>query len=317
MTAPFRILTVTWSEDLPHFGLLRDSLAMSSLAHIPHDVVVQSEDLPGFAQFQGGTVALQGSASVLPPAVESRRRLARRWQARTGRHGTRLLGSVSRRTGWPRWVRYTGWHTQQLSKLAAVAASADDTVVVMDSDVVVTPRARPEDFVPTASITCFSEWQPAAALSGKVRNWQHTAHRLFGQPLAADARVDCYFDTPFVFHAPTVRELLAFLERRYGKPWWEVLVALPPRGWSEFCIYKTYLQVVATHDVDRRDTALFGYLFDASDPARLADDFMQLADSGRRHYITIHSQSAGRRLWSAQASRNGIRDCLARMQPGG
>ncbi|MEX2260140.1 MAG: DUF6492 family protein [Woeseia sp.] len=305
---------MTWSEDLPHFALLRDSLAMSRLAHIPHDVVVQSEDLPRFEAFRGGTVVLQGSDSVLPPPVESRRRVARRWQARAGRHGTRLLGSVSRRTGWPRWVRYTGWHTQQLSKLAAVAASESDTVVIMDSDVVVTPRAHPEDFAPAGAIPCFSEWQPESALLGKVRTWQHTAHRLFDRQIPLDAQVDCYFDTPFVFHVPAVRELLDFLERRYDKCWWEVLLALPPRGWSEFCIYKTYLKHVAMHEVDRRDTALFGYLFDASNPARLADDFKELADRGNCHYITIHSQSAGRRLWSAQGSTDCIRDCLARLR---
>jgi hypothetical protein len=310
MTAPFRILTVTWSEDLPHFALLRDSLAMSRLAHIPHDVVVQSEDLTLFDAFRGSTITLRGSNSVLPPPVERRRRQARRWQARAGRRATRLLGSVSRRTGWPRWVRYTGWHTQQLSKLAAVAASDVDTVVVMDSDVVVTRLAGPEDFVSGRTITGFAEWRPASELTGKVRNWQRTAHRLFGQRVPGGDDVDCYFDTPFVFHAPSLRDLLAWLERQYGRPWWQVLLALPPRSWSEFCIYKTYLRLYSGHDVEWRDIGKFGYLFDASDPGRLADEFMRLVDEGGRHYVTIHSQSAGRRLWSAQASTDGIRDCL-------
>lgn len=315
MTTPFRILTVTWSEDLPHFELLRDSLAMSRLAHIPHDVVVQSEDLPLFNAFRGGTVTLRGSDSILPPPVECRRRQARHWQARAGRHGTRLLSSVSRRTGWPRWVRYTGWQTQQLSKLAAVAASDADTVVVMDSDVVVTHLADPEDFVSAGSIVAFAEWQRASGLSGKTRNWQHTSHRLFGRSVTGDDDVDCYFDTPFVFHAPSVRDLMALLEQQHGKPWWQVLLALPPRRWSEFCIYKTYLRLCSAHDVEWRGTGQFGYLFDASDPGKLADDCKRLVVEGGRHYVTIHSQSSGRHLWSAQACTAGILDCLEKLRP--
>ncbi|MDZ7770939.1 MAG: DUF6492 family protein [Woeseiaceae bacterium] len=315
MTAPFRILTVTWSEDLPHFELLRDSLAMSRLAQIPHDVVVQSEDLPLFSAFRGGTVTLRGSDSILPPPVERRRRQARHREARAGRHGTRLLSSVSRLTGWPRWVRYTGWQTQQLSKLGAVAASDADTVVVMDSDVVVTHLADPGDFTSAGSIVAFAEWQRASGLSGKTRNWHHTAQRLFGLPGTGNDDVDCYFDTPFLFHAPSVRDLMALLEQQHGKPWWQVLLGLPPRRWSEFCTYKTYLRLASTHPVEWRDTGQFGYLFDASDPNKLADDFKRLVVEGGRHYITIHSQSAGRRLWNARDCTGGILDCLKKMRP--
>jgi hypothetical protein len=47
----FTLLTVTWSRDKPHFSLLRQSLAQSRFAHIPHHVVVHHEDLALFREF--------------------------------------------------------------------------------------------------------------------------------------------------------------------------------------------------------------------------------------------------------------------------
>lgn len=295
---PFILLTVTWSQDKPHFSLLRQSLLRSAFAQVPHHVVVQHEDLELFREFPG--IHLHSSADILPLEVEQRRRRARSWQAHLGRRATVVGGSLARYLGWPRWVRYTGWHTQQLSKLAFVAQSHVDTVAILDSDVIVTPHAVAADFIHPQKIVCYQDFRPVVHLKGKVRHWQQTAHRLFDTDFPAGDHYDAYYDTPFVMHVPSLRGLCAWLERRYGQPWWLSLVQQAPRRWSEFGIYKHYLRSLAQTPVDWRAAEIMGYVFDASDRAQLVRNFDQLLNQRRTHYITIHSQSSGRQLWTPE-----------------
>lgn len=316
MTTPFSLLTVTWSGDRTHFSLLNESLKMSPFATLPHYVVVQHEDMAEFCEYAGGNTSLCSSADVLPVEVERMRQRARVWQKVLGRNLTRLSGSFARITGRPQWVRFTGWHTQQISKLAFVAASPVDTVVILDSDLIVTPFACTEDFVAGEKIICYRDLRPCQDLKGKVLHWQQTAHNLFGDALSSSAYYDGYYDTPFVMHAPTVRAMLSWLEQRYQKPWWRVLLQQPPRRWSEFGIYKQYLRHSET-PVEWREAAMTGYLFDASDVSDLAARFSRMLREKQSRYITIHSQSSGRQLWTAEMYADAIRAELKRADHGG
>lgn len=305
-------LTVTWSADRAHFALLHHSLQLSALRAVPHHVVVQHEDLELFRVFADQRTQLHSSAELLPAPVESHRNSARTWQKRLGRGATRIAGSLARHVGWPDWVRYTGWHTQQLTKLAFVAASEVDTVVVMDSDVIITPHASAADFIRPGKIVCYCDERPADTLRGKVLHWQQTACRLLNDPFAVATSFDGYYDTPFVMHAPTVRALLAWLEQRYAQPWWLTLVQQPPRQWSEFGIYKQFLRHHQTQPVDWRGADIMGYLFDARDIGELSCRFAELIAQQRSHCITIHSQSSGRQLWSADSYGGAIKRELDR-----
>ncbi len=313
MNENIQFLTVTWAGDRIPFSLLSKSLAMSGIGGICHDVVVHAEDLPQFEVASASRLNLFSTADILPPGVERQRSSALSMQARIGRRGTKLAGSLARHTGWPGWVRYTGWHTQQLSKLAYVAASRCDTVIILDSDVVVTPFAQVEDFFTPERVVCYESSIGVDQVAGKVRHWQQTAFDLFDQEMPSSGLVDCYYDTPFVMHAPTVRRMLDWLENRYQKPWWEVLIGLPPRRWSEFGCYKCFLRTNTDQaHVDWRGTEAIGYLYDASDPARLMREFKRLVEQHRCHYVTIHSQSSGRQHWSAESYQTQIEHELTR-----
>ena len=298
---PLRLLTVTWSGDLPHFRLQQESLRHSALADCPHQVVVQTEDAALFADTGGRAVQWHITADVLPGDVDRRRRHARAVGERAGRTRTRLMGSLAARTGsWPRWVRYTGWHTQQLAKLAAAAASDIDTVVVLDSDLLALPGAGIADFIdPDGRIVCFERWAPAESVRGKQANWNAQARVLFGD--APAGHQDVSFDTPFVLHAPTVRAMLAALERQSGRSWWDTLLSLPPRRWSEFAIYRRYLRnAVDPAGVAWRPDGLLRHIADASDTDRLCDRVRGLMRDPEVHYVTIHSQSSGRGRWGTE-----------------
>ena len=308
MSENIQFLTVTWAGDRIPFSLLNKSLAMSNVGAVRHDVVVHTEDLQQFEFATDSRVKLLSTADVLPPEVEQQRSIALSMQARVGRRATKLAGSLTRYTGWPRWVRYTGWHTQQLSKLAYVAASRCDTIVILDSDVVITPFAVTEDFLGPAQVVCYESRIAVDAVAGKVKNWQQTAFNLFDQEMPSSGLVDGYYDTPFVMHAPTVRRMLDWLENRYQKHWWEVLIGLPPRRWSEFGCYKCFLRTTTDQTlVDWRSTESIGYLYDASDPALLVREFKSLVEQRHCHYVTIHSQSSGRQRWSAESYQDRIK----------
>ncbi|MEX1198206.1 MAG: DUF6492 family protein [Pseudohongiellaceae bacterium] len=319
MTEPARmaslplLLTVTWSGDRAHFALLRESLKRSALADCPHLVIVHDEDLPLFKAFREPGLTLCSSAAVLPALVERRRFCARRQQERWGRRATTVAGSLARRFGWPRWVRYTGWHTQQLCKLAAVAGSDARTVVAMDSDLIVTPHARVEDFLPARPdhILCYEDWQPAEALSRKVEHWQTTACRLLDLPLPEGDKRDVYYDTPFVFDVQALQSLLGWLDERYGRPWWETLIDCPPRQWSEFGLYRAWLRHRFQGQVEWTDRSRAGYLYDASDADQLARELRELVEARRCHYVTIHSQSNGRHDWHPDDYADQVRALLS------
>lgn len=308
---PCVFLTVTWSADLTHFSLLHQSLASSPLASLPHFVVVQSEDLDAFKTFAGRHTVLHSSAEVLPGDVEGKRQNARYWQARLGRDLTRLAGSLVRYVGRPDWVRYTGWHTQQITKLAFAACSSVDTVVVLDSDVIVTQHAQLDDFVSPGHIVCYRDLKPEAELRGKVQHWLSTCTHVMGEQGRLTGQYDAYFDTPFVLHAPTVRAMCQWLEETYQQPWWQVLLHLPPRQWSEFGLYKHFLRAHHELPVDWRSSEPMAYLFDASDVEQLAEQFDAMRHQRKAHYVTIHSQSSGRQLWTADAYAEAIRQKLA------
>ncbi|MGC9456243.1 MAG: DUF6492 family protein [Halothiobacillaceae bacterium] len=301
------IMTPTWAGDLAHFKVMRASLERSPLAGLPHYVVVQDEDLELFSAFRGRDgLTLLSTRDVLPEEVERRRVRARQLSGFWGRHVTRISGSMRRVFHWPQWPAYTGWHTQQLCKLQLAMALDCDTAVVIDSDVVVTKSADIRDFHSDSGVVCFARWQKRSALRGKVAHWQAESERLVGIGTVPEV-VNICFDTPFVFDQALLAQALADLESRLGKSWWRALLDSPPRRWSEFGFYKAFLQSRAPQlDLDWREPEFSRYLYDSSDPDRVVNQVRAFMQDPAVHYITIHSQAAGRHKWPAEAYLTGI-----------
>lgn len=307
---PLELLTVTWAGDAEQFGLLRASLARSALASLQHHVVVHSEDMSLFAEDDRNLV-LHPTRDVLPTDLEVQRLRTRDWQRRFGRHGTKWMSSLTRIPGGPTWPRYLGWQLQQISKLTCVAQSRAATVLVLDSDVIVTSKARVSDFIHDAKTVCLQRFAPARSATGKVGKWNRTAHKLLDVPLDGATDVDLYFDTPFPMHPASVRALMAWLEKRYQQPWWQTLLALPPRRWSEFAIYRLYLrQHPPACGVEWTAPALTRYVYNATDPDALVKHLRNLMTEPDCHYITLHSQSSGRGLWAPKDVVPTVRELL-------
>ncbi|WP_309045805.1 DUF6492 family protein [Marinobacter sediminicola] len=300
----FILITPTWSGDLEHFRLLRASIERSGLRDIPHATVVQAEDRHAFSGFEGGSLTMLSTADVLPAALEQRRLKARAYERLFGRHVTRIAGSLSRKIGVPSWPHYTGWHTQQICKLKLAAESECDYAVVIDSDVVVCPDATPAELLPAGSaIACYATWGSPESLISKVRNWVNQASLLVHAKPEHNGRINDYFDTPFIIHVPTLRALFEWLESEHGEPWWSVLLKQPPRRWSEFATYKAFLarrQTEYGQNVVWADTGHIRYIFDTSDAERLSHEVALCFKDPSIKFVTIHSQSTGRKLWSVE-----------------
>lgn len=292
------IITPTWAGDVDHFRVMRKSVEQSPLSAYDHYVVVQDEDMALFEEFRGRTgLHLLSTADVLPPAVERKRKTARNLSERFGRNITRLAGSLRRLLSWPDWPSYTGWHTQQLCKLKLGSELESSTVVVLDSDVVVTKAASCEDFLAPSRLVCFADWLDRGALRGKVRNWIEASEKLVGAS-PDQSPVNVYFDTPFVFDRDTLKKALQLLEESSGESWWNVLLACPPRRWSEFGMYKTYVgSHCAPERVEWRVPEFSRYIYNTSDSEDVVRTVGSMLVDPDVHYITIHSHASGRENW--------------------
>ncbi|MDI9246696.1 DUF6492 family protein [Marinobacter sp. CHS3-4] len=295
------LVTPTWAGDIDHFRVMRASLEQSPLANVPHYVVVQTEDLSEFEEFRGRSgLTLLTTRDVLPAEVEHRRVKARVLAKRFGRNFTRICGSLKRTLSWPSWPSYTGWHTQQLCKLKLARDLNVGTVVVIDSDVLVTPHANVDDFFSDSGVVCFARWQEKSKLEGKVRNWTVESERLVGAE-ANGSEVNVYFDTPFVLDRNLLTSALNHLESKSGKHWWSALLASPPRRWSEFGYYKTFLASTANQEVVQwREPWFFRYIRDTSNPSAVLESVDSYMCDPDVHYVTIHSESSGRHQWPAE-----------------
>ncbi len=297
--ASVTLLTTTWAGDARQFGMLRASLRRSALFALPHHVVIHTEDRARFSEHVS-EVHLQSTSECLPGNLEAARCLARAWQSRVGRAGSKWIGSLTRLIGSPDWPRYLGWQMQQISKLASIAQIQSDTVLVLDSDVVVTPQARVDDYLHPGQTVCIELLQPAGSARGKVRKWNREAHRVLDVPFDPAAPVDLYFDTPFPTHPASVRAMMNWLENRYQCPWWNAILAQPPRRWSEFATYRLFLRHHPPDcGVNWQSPALTRYVFEAADAAAVIARVRDLMAEPDCHYITLHSQSSGRGLWDA------------------
>jgi hypothetical protein len=304
-------MTATWGPDLGHFRWLRRSIEKSGLASVPHVVVVQTEDVPLFEPLARDGVQLLSTAEVLPAEVEARRVEARRRAQRYGRRLTKFSASLNKRFGWCAWMRYSGWHVQQVTKLTASASDTYDLTVVLDSDLLVTRAFDLRLFVPDGKVAAFEEVNVTPDSPGLQWKWHQNACRLLKLPVQADRQVDGYVGTPFVLERDTVRSLQHWLESTYARPWYEAMLSQPLAGWSEFC---TYNQFARTHGRSPRLAFARNPHHAGLDTASDRRDFERIIRAGlenpQTYFLHISSDRRGSMRWPAEHYEPLLREIL-------
>lgn len=292
----FCLITATYGADLAHFSLLRNSIENSKLKNIHHKFVVHTEDKSAFEQYQTNAAQCISSEELLPNFVEKKRIYAANLATKWGPRVTTALGSVARRFSFPQWPHYTGWHTQQISKLALAASCETEYAVIIDSDVLVTPNADFSVLDQIDNLLCFSDRVQSSQVKGKVANWNITANHLFHTD-QNDAIAERYFDTPFIMHVPTLNAMFEWLQTTYDMPWWQAMLQQPPRRWSEFQCYRTYLKnyYQGERNVIYQQPTNHRYVFDTDNTDFVMKNVNQWIGDPSVHFITLHSHSAGRK----------------------
>ncbi len=204
-------LTPTFAGDLACFRDLRASITPLG---VPHVVVVDTEDLDAFREFEDDTLTLLTTADVLPAPVE-----ARRTTTRAAHH--RLNP-----------IRYTkplplaGWWLQQIVKLSFAAHCPTERYVCIDSDAIV----RRAFVVPERGVYANPlQWIEEAG-------WYVNACRLFEIPLTGEP-AETHTCSPQVLNARIVRAMLDEIEARRRGPWWKTMLDLRLTEYETYAAY--------------------------------------------------------------------------------
>jgi hypothetical protein len=111
-----------------------------------------------------------------------------------------------------------GWIQQQVVKLAAVAASEDDVVLVADSDVEFFRPFTAEMFVRDGKVRFFCNPNQIDKRLPRHMIWHRVARALLGLPPAEPPYAD-YISSPLAWDPIIVRRMLARVTATTGRPW--------------------------------------------------------------------------------------------------
>lgn len=179
-----------------------------------------------------------------------------------------------------RFARYGGkggWIQQQIAKLMSgtLAKSADEPIVVLDSDLFFVREFGIDDLVP-ADRKLLVRLMPATE-SGKHRKHIANSRRLLQLP---EGPTDHHFMAyPAILYAAWIDELTKHIERLKGRPWQEVLLDEPTM--SEYSIYGVFVEeILKPQDLQIREEPFNFMLWDRASFDGFFDD---VQGSLRRH----------------------------------
>jgi len=224
------LLTPTYWRDRELCALLCDSVDRHLTSYVKHYLIVADEELPLFHRFNGARRVVIPSSHLLPAWLRPLPRFVQR------KH---------RRYWWSlRAAPVSGWHVQQVLKIAAASKFPEERCCILDSDVV---------FFRRFDLSTLQRPNPAplysapGAVTAKARlhaPWVRSSHHLLdlGEPTfpAAD----------FIGHIITwdrlaVRAMTERIETVTGLEWTEALCRI--RDFSEYMLYGAFVQDSPRH----------------------------------------------------------------------
>jgi hypothetical protein len=134
-----------------------------------------------------------------------------------------------------------GWIQQQLIKLAAIAASENDAVLVVDSDVEFVRPFTVEMFVRDGNVRFYCKLNQIDKRLPRHMTWHRVARTLLGLPPAEPPFSD-YISSPLAWDPVIVRRMLARVETTTGHPWPTAIGA--QLDFSECVLYGVFVEVV-------------------------------------------------------------------------
>ena len=222
---PVALLTPTYGRDIELCALLCESVDRHVSSFSKHYLLVPDCDLALFARFESASRSVLPASKFLP-----------RWL----RPLPRIIQRNRRQYWWSfRTTPVSGWHVQQVLKIAATIALPHERYCLLDSDVVFFRDFDLSRFEYPNAIPLLN--MPDAVTAGEIRHshWVETAHRLVGLPRPRFPASD-YIGHIIFWDQQTARAMAAKIEAVTGLGWVEALCRT--REFSEYMLYGYFAQ---------------------------------------------------------------------------
>jgi hypothetical protein len=219
------IITPSYAPDRELCGDLVQSVTRLAPPDTRHTVIVPARDVTAFAPLRAGGADVQSTRTIMP----------RSFRALPG-----VNAWLNVRTP---WVPVRGWIAQQIIKLEAVARSAADAVLVVDSDVIFIRPFTADDFLVDARVPLYALPDAVSAELPRHMMWDAVARRLLGLPGSDATTHPDYICWPCLWDPELVRGALKRVADVTGKPWASAIGA--ELHFSEMVLYGVYAQEIA------------------------------------------------------------------------
>jgi hypothetical protein len=184
------VITKSFAPDFELCADLHQSVLDYSPDSVHHHIIVPGPDLKLFGRLAGPRTHIRCETDLLP-----------RWFVPVP------FTNVAVNLGRP-FPPVRGWILQQVVKLAAVAASGDDVVLVADSDVEFFRPFTAEMFVRAGTVRFFCKPNQIDKRLPRHMIWHRVARELLGLPPAEPPYAD-YISSPLAWDPMIVRKMLA------------------------------------------------------------------------------------------------------------
>jgi hypothetical protein len=194
------VVTKTYAPDFELCASLNRSVLENAPETIHHHIIAPRSDIKLFARLAGPRTHIRCEADFLP------------------RTFVRVpFSNVMVNLGRP-FPPIRGWIQQQVIKLAAIAASEEDAVLVVDSDVEFVRPFAAETFVRDGAVRFFRNPNQIDKRLSRHMTWHRVARELLGLPPAEPPYPD-YIASPLAWNPTIVRRMLARVEETTGLSW--------------------------------------------------------------------------------------------------
>jgi hypothetical protein len=214
------LVTPTYWRDLELCALLCESVDRYVTSFSKHYLIVADEELPLFARFNGERREVLPASLFLPSWLRPLPRFVRRG---------------SRRYWWSlRSLPVSGWHVQQLTKIAAASLMPEERHCVLDSDVVFFRRFDLSAFLSPNPAPLLREPRAVAHDAPMHARWVRSAHRLLGLTEPVFPAAD-FIGHIIFWDQRAVLAMIGRIEAATGMDWAEALCRA--RDVSEYMLY--------------------------------------------------------------------------------
>lgn len=216
------LITPSYRGDLERCKLLFETVDRHLTGRGLHYVIVNDEDVALFAPCATPNRVILPCSRFLPWNV---RHFPLRWR---GRHY------------WlhPHGKPLSGWHVQQIVKIAAAASLPQSRSWILDSDIVFFRDFDVSCLAAPASVPVLVHPKGITAELPRHVAWIAAAHRLLGLSPPTLPALDC-INNLILWDRATLRAALARIEASTGRDWIEAICR--EREFSEYLIYGSFV----------------------------------------------------------------------------